>query len=113
MAQIATGTIEAILVFFIYGSGWLCTLVVGSALVLVVRRPVVWMMSVFVASYAWLATYTIFQIGPIIDANTVGRIISIQVLFGALVTLTLALLISVLVKIFLNRQFSRTLETHS
>jgi hypothetical protein len=113
LAQIAENAFEAVLVFLIYGRGWAYTLIVGLALALVLKRPAVWMMSVFAASYAWLATYTIFHIGPIVNANAVGQIISIQGLFGALVMLTLMLLISVMAKIFLIRQSLRTLETHS
>ena len=113
MGQIVENTYEAVLVFFIYGSGWIYTLVVVSALALVFKRPAVWMASVFAAAYAWLATYTIFHIGPIIHANTVGQIISMQALFGALVTLTLLVLISVTAKVLFNRNSSRPLEAHS
>ena len=113
MAQIAVNTYEAVLVFFIYGSGWIYTLVVVAALALVFKRPAVWMVSVIAASYAWLATYTIFHIGPIINANTVGQIISVQALFGALVMLTLLALFCVLAKLFLNKKSLRTLETRS
>lgn len=101
------------MIFFIYGRGWLYTLIVGSALALVIKRAAVWTASVIAASYAWLATYTIFNIGPIIDANTVGQIISIQALFGALVMLTLLAIKSAFAKFFLNRYSSRALETHS
>ena len=113
MGQIVENTYEAVLVFFIYGSGWIYTLVVFSALALVFKRPAVWMASVFAAAYAWLATYSIFNIGPIINANTVGQIIAVEALFGALVTLTLLVLVSVSAKIFLNKNSSRPLETHS
>lgn len=113
MAQIAENTFEAVLVFFIYGRGWLYTLIVSSALALVMKRAAVWTASVIAASCAWLAAYTIFNIGPIIDANTVGRIVSIQALFGALVTLTLLAIFSAIAKFFLNRHSSKALETSS